>query len=271
MCKIRKCTQLKIMKMIGVRVFVHILHCVRLFCYEFLVTTHYVHIVYQAIRQWVYSEWVIERNSWFVAKKSKILCVRWSSFWNADFVPHAHTCTMVYTSKETKASEWHIKKKQHQQQETIHFIFITLAVYACVYHKSVFDNYRLYSNVTRPNDDNDENTQETKPFAQTNADGTDAFTSNHLLLRSLDFDEMILKILLEGFIAIGLEFDRFGFSCQWLLNSINLLSFRAAVSLLLNYILASIEQMISMLHEVNKHRFTASIASNLTCAFFRLH
>lgn len=65
--------------------------------------------------------------------------------------------------------------------------------------------------------------------------------------------------------------------CQWLFNSINIIVAVAATAVVVivfvAYFIASIEQTVSMLKctWTRKHQFTASIASNLTCEFFRLH
>lgn len=72
----------------------------------------------------------------------------------------------------------------------------------------------------------------------------------------------------------SLEFDRFAFMAVAFQPKRTSLSSQPYIVFVACFI-ASIEQTVSMLkctHELaTQHQFTASIASNLTCEFFRLH
>lgn len=144
-----------------------------------LVTTFYAISIYYVQSMACASKWLIERNSWCVAKKVKV-CT--SIYLNCQFVQHAHA--HMHNGIETKAP----RRREKTGTKDIYIIRDLCMRIHIISRYSIIIAWIRYCNPSWWKQ------QRAQKQSQTKAD-SGTFTSNHLLLHSFDFDGFVLLLI----------------------------------------------------------------------------
>lgn len=189
----------------------------------------------------------------------------------------ARTCTVQAVYKRKGGTKAQMKRKVGSERGQERKIFISFAVFACllytVYTISWYSIIIVFDTTTQ----DDGYPSRIKKCVHKNI-----YRQKQTAAHSRRIIYYCTHSISDGFVLLLLFFAVEIFAwriychhrnlivlplCQWLFN------LTCVVIVIVAHFIASVEQTVSMLvcTWTRKHQFTGSIASNLTCEFFRLH